>query len=355
MSQLLKKQIFGEIPDDFDALLIRACNHEPEVKSYRRPTRALVIVLCILLLAGTAFAVGRGLKIVDLFGVGSVDEKEAKMVIDTAVAQRGGVTSIADFTVREAFYDGTFLRFVIESNNKQEAVLLNAGFMMLKETEETSGLPGKRYGVQASMDSPDVYLRFPGVSMRYIEESLYLFTNSFLFEGAAADRIELSVSIDLLDVDDSSIVESTTLSFTVKRTATPITKEYDLSFDTDYVRLEKVTIAKTPLEIIASLEYRPLLRAFGNFTLVPEDGYVVKDNHQYSHATNGSLPNMADGGKTTMQYVLPVDQGNENVLTLWITNTDQAIQIDLDTGEATACTVSILPEGNDVKIEKVEE
>lgn len=355
MSQLLKKQIFGEIPEDFDALLIKACEYEPETKSHHRPMRAVIIALCILLLAGTALAVAQRLRIVDMFGVGSVDEKEAEMVIDIAVMQSGGVTSVADFTVSEAFYDGTFLRLVIETNTKQEAVLLNAGFMTLKETEETAGLPGKRYGVAANMDCPDVDMRFAGVGMRYIGESLYLYTNSFLTEDAAVDRMDISISIDILDVDDGSIVDSTTLAFTVEKTATPITKEYDLSFDTDYVRLEKVTIAKTPLEIVVSIEYRPLLRAFGSFTIVPADGYIVKDNNRYSSANFGTIPDMADGGRASRGYILPVDQGNEDVLMLWITNTDLAVEIDLETGEASVFTVAINQEGENVKIEKAED
>lgn len=354
MKQLLKEQIFGEIPDDFDALLIKACHEEPEPRRYPTPARALVIALCILLLAGTALAVVQGLKIADLFGIGNVDPQEAEKVIDTAVVQSGGSTSIADFTVSEAFYDGSFLRFMIECTPKEEAVLRNAAFAMLKEDEDTINLPGPRYGVEAVAHSPqidkDLY-----VSVWPIDGTLYIYDNDFFPDGLGMDAVDLSIDITLLDIDDGSLLDSTTLDFTVNKTATPITRIYDLAFDTDYVRLEKVSIAQTPLETVVSLEYRPLLRAFGSFTVVPTDGYIINGDFRYHYGNTGTIPDLADGGRTTMQYMLPVEQGEENVLTLWVTNTNQGVEIDLDTGEASVFTARVISEADSVKIEKVED
>lgn len=350
----LDERIYGEIPDAFDIFLERTLQEEPRRASAPRPRIVFAMVLAILLLAGTALAVAHGLKIIDLFGLGAVNKKEAEMVIDTSITQSGGATDIADFTVSEAFYDGAFLRFVVESDAKQDAILRNAAFSMLKETEETSGLPGARYGVQMSVDTPQ--RNFPiTVGMGYSGRDLYLYANHFMQEDTGADSIELSIDIDLLDIDDGSLVDSTTLAFTISKTATPLTRTYDLMLDTDYVRLEKVIVAKTPLETIVSLEYRPLLRAFGSFTVVPSDGYIVKGDRMYRFGNAGSLPDMADGGRTTMQYFLPVEHDTESALMLWITSTDQAVEIDLDTGKATVCAVAVIAEENNVRIKKMED
>lgn len=350
----LDERIYGDIPDTFDVFLQRTLREEPRKARAPKPRVVFAMALSILLLAGTALAVAHSLKIIDLFGLGGVSEKEAEKVIDTSVPQNGGATAIADFKVSEAFYDGTFLRFIIESTAKQDAVLRNASFAMLKETEETAGLPGPRYGVQANVNAPRTDFPF-SIGMGYSGGDLYLYANHFIREDTGEDSVDVSIDIDVLDIDDGSLVDGTTLAFTIHKTTTPLTSTYDLAFDTDYVRLERVVIAKTPLETVVSLDYRPLLRAFGSFTVVPADGYIVKGESMYRFGNVGTLPDRADGGRMTMQYFLPVEQGTDNALLLWITSTDQAIEIDLDTGRAAAYTVAVIAKENSVKIEKVED
>lgn len=349
----LDERVYGDIPESFDTFLLHTLHEEPRPKRMPKPRLVPAMVLAVLLLAGTALAVTQGHRIMQLFGIGSVNEEAAQGVIATSIPQQGGTTDIADFTVSEVYYDGTFLRFVIDSRPKQSAVLRDAAFAMLQEAEDTAGLPGKRYGVTAGATSPQVALPFVG--MGHANGDLYLYVNTFLSETPTPDTMDITVHIDLLDIDDGSLIESTALTFTAGRTATPVTTEYELLFETDYVRLDTARIAKTPLETIVSVTYHPLLRAFGGFTVVPADGYIVRDNSMYRFGNIGTLPDPADGGRTTMTYMLPVEHGAQSTLLLWITSTDQAIEIDLDTGAVTARTVAVAATENNVQIMKVEE
>lgn len=350
----LDERVYGDIPDAFDVFLKRTLKAEPRKSRAPKPRVVLAMILSLLLLAGTALAVAHGLKIIDLFGLGGVNRKEAEGVIETSIAQSGGTIGVADFKVSEAFYDGTFLRFVIESSTAPDVILRNASFAMLKETEETSGLPGMRYGLRANVITPQTDFPF-SIGMGYSGGDLYLYANHFIREAMGAEAIDVVIAIDLLDIDEGSLIDSTTLAFTIGKTTSPLTSTYDLVLDTEYVRLEQVTIAKTPLETVVSLEYRPLLRAFGSFTIVPADGYIVTGESMYRFGNVGTLPDRADGGRMTMQYFLPVEHGSDRTLMLWITSTDQAVEIDMDTGRAAVCTVAVIAAENSVRIQKVED
>lgn len=353
MNQPLNEKVFGKIPEDFDAMLLKACEWEPAAQAGRKLTRVLVIALCLLLIACTALAVAHNLRIIDLFGIGAVDREEAATAIETSIVQSGGETSLGTFRVSEAYYDGVFLRFIVQGEFLKETVLISEGFMHLPDSEEIADLPGTRVGVKASADCPaldnPVYVYPP-----YGEGGQMLIGNAFIPEGKRADTLHFALSIDLLNIDDRSIIDSTVLSFTVPKTVEATTKEFILDIQTDFVAVDKATIARTPLEVFASIEYRPLLRVFSGFTVVPDDGYILKDGRSYFYGIHSNIPALNDG-KGRVDYVLPVEHAEGEALTLWIPGTDQAIVIDLHTGEASVKKAITHFEGEDKIVEIVED
>lgn len=348
----MDEKAYGDIPDRFDAFLEKTLREEtrkPQVVPKGR--MVLAISLGILLLAGTALAVAHSLKIIDLFGLGNVNSKDAEEVISTEITQSGGSTDVADFHISEAYYDGSFLRFIVTSNSRESIVLRDADFSMLVESEKTASLPGERYAVRAEMESP-LITNMGSISMDYSDGSLFLYANHFLAHDIEQEIIDIDVKIEILDIDDGSKVEDTTLSFSINKTTTPTTRAYDLNHETMFVRLEKLNVATTPLGTIVALDYYPLLRAFGSFTIVPDDGYVVKDGVPYYYGGSGSVSSDTNTESRAVQFFLPVELGQQESLMLWITNTNDAVEINLDTGVVNEFKVEIISEGNNVKILK---
>lgn len=349
MSRPLKERAYGQIPDDFDDMLIKACDWQPQARPARPVRRALVIACCLVLIACTALAVAQGLRLIDLFGVGRVDPDEAAAVIDTAVTQTGGSTTQADFTVQEVFYDGTFVRFAVGGAPTSGGVLLDARFMAYPEQPGTAALPGPRYGVAATAHTPQLAEPLP-MYLREEGGSLLLFASTFLPEGTAPDALDMTIDIDMLDIDSGAVLGSTALAFTARRTAEPATRTYNLDITTDYVTIHSVKVARTPLEAFVSIEYTPLLRVFGGFMAVPEDGYIRRYDRTYTFGTYGGLHQMQDGVAQT-SLVLPVEHADGDTLTLWISSTDLAVVLNLQTGEATIKEAALLTEGEDTRIE----
>ncbi len=349
---------YAQIPSAVSEAYICAAHRlrdEPAVKRRRKLSPALGIAISLTLVAVTALAVAHSLHIIDLFGVGRVDPEEAKTVIQTAVEQTGGETSLGTFKVSEAFYDGTFLRFIVESAFAEDTVLIDESFMQWKDDKSIAGLPGKRVGLRVSAACPDLMGQWrPIVYAKYGEGGRLLIGDAFIPEGVRAEALRLDVSIDLLDINDGSVIDGTVLTFTVRKTAEAATTEFAVDARTDFVAVDKVTIARTPLAVFASVEYRPLLRAFGSFTVVPDDGYIQRDGRAYYYGAYSDMPRFNDG-KGVERYLLPVEYARGNTLTLWVTGTDEAFVIDLHTGEASVKKVVTHFEGKDKRIEIVED
>jgi len=353
MSLSLRERAFGMIPDDFDDMLIKACEYVPPIQVRKKLSPALVIGLCVMLVTATALAVAHSLHIIDLFGVGYVNPEEAKTAVSTEIKQNGGEMGLAIFKVREAFYDGIFLRFIVEGKFSEETVLIEEGWIEWPDSESIASLPGKRLGVKAtavclSLDQA-LYLYPP-----YERGGSWLVGQAFFLEEKQADELDFDLSIDLLDVNDGRLIDHTILSFTIQKTVEVITNEFAVGVQTDLVVVDKAIIARTPFEVVASVEFRPLLRAFNGFTVVPDDGYVVKNGRNYFFGGHFNIPTIKDG-KGKIEYVLPVEHAQGNTLTLWVAGTDQAIVIDFHTGES--CTKKVIThfEGDNIRVEIEEE
>jgi len=346
-----KKTAYGEVPDHF-RLFVAATLMEDK-KPMKKLSPILVIALCLILITCTALAAAHSLHIIDWFGVGKVNPEEARTAINTVIEQTGGETSLGTFRVSEAFYDGIFLRFIVEGVFAEKTVLIDEGRMAWSDqVTNIAHLEGKRVGVRALAASPaidqpmHVYPHFEGGGCLLVGQYYFL-------EGNQAEELHFDLSIDLLDVDDGSPIDSTVISFAIPRTVEATTTEFSIDAQTDFVAVDRAIIARTPLEIHASVEFRPLLRAFNGFTVVPDDGYILKDGRSYFFGGHFDTPEIRDG-KGRVEYVLPIEHAEGTTLTLWVAGTDQAIVIDLHTGEASVKKVITHFEGEDKKVEIVE-
>lgn len=352
MSQSMSERVLGKIPDDFDQMLIKACAHEPPIQRRPKISPALVIALCLILATATALAVAHSLHIIDLFGVGQINPDAVQTAVSTAIEQTGGETILGAFKVSEAFYDGIFLGFIVEGEFAEETVLIDEGWMEWADRENIAGLPGKRVGVRASATSQEVE-RTLHVYPPYETGGGWLMGQECFYEGEQAETLHFDLSIDLLDIDDGSLIDSTVLTFTIQRTVELDKVEFSVDAQTDFAAVDKVAVARTPLMVFATVEFRPLLRSMSGFTVVPDDGYIQKNGRDYFFGGNINMPEIIDG-KGRVAYVLPVEHAQGDTLTLWISGTDHAVVINLQTGEASVNEVITHFEGEDKRIEIVE-
>lgn len=350
MNVMFREKVYGKIPEDYKDMLLKACNYEPEQAMRKKTRPAVILVCCIILFACTAFAVAQRSKIAELFGIGSVNQEEVMSEVEVAIAQKGGDTQHARFTVSEAFYDGNYLRFVVDCIPDYNAVLLDGRFISYEEPKEISGLDGTRYGVLASArvsstnEPIDVFARRNG-------SELLLYANVFLPEKESPEELDVELEIDILSLKDGAVIDETGLSFIVHRTSTPLTREFDVNVSTELVSIKKVSVTKSSLETLVSVEYEPLLKVFAGFVVVPEDGYIARDGTGYTYGSRSNVNRRTDE-TPSRQYTMPVEQSESPVLTLWINGSDAAIQIDTRTGEVVMSAVEVITDdlGTEVKI-----
>ncbi len=353
MRAIRDSDVYGEMPASIETIFANALRREETTVKRKSVAAILLAAMFTLLLAAVALAVAHSLHLIDMIGLGKVNPEEAKTAISTTVEQSGGEMDLGTFKVTEAFYDGKLLSFIVEGEFVEETVMISESFMHMLDTENIANLPGTRVGVRASAACPALE-RQPTVYPMYDGEGRVLVGSAFIPAGDGAEELRIDLSIDLLNIDDGSILGSTALTFTVPRTVEATTTEFTVDAQTDFVVVEKVTIARTPLEVFASVEYRPLLRAFGGFAVVPDDGYVQKDRIPYSYSTRSERPAL-NNGKGTVDFRLPVEHVEGDSLTLWIEGSDQAIVIDLHTGEASVKQVIAHIDSENKKIEIVED
>lgn len=333
---------FGEIPEKFDKLLIDTLSKEEVQHETRKYRPALILAICLVIVSCTAIAVVQSLGLIDLFGTGNVDHEEALTVIATDVVQNGGQTSVANFTVQEAFFDGTFMRFVINGNANGNAELRNAAFTDIHDNSANTV-----YGVQAEciIQGEDAT---PSLAI-WENEAEVVIASNYLVKNITTDELRATVYISVTDVDGNK-VDDTSIDFVVSQTAIPLVNEYTSDFSTDLVRIDKVKIEKTPMNTTLTLEYQPLLRSFSGFRILSEDGYTKKDGLPYLFGEyHEDMPSGQSSKKSI--FILPVEHYANNHMDLWIENSDMALRIMLESGTVEAYDATVTSVGSDVHVE----
>lgn len=346
----LDERVYGDMPDRFDTFLERTLAQEPRKSRARKPRMVLVMALALLLVAFSAIAVAYRVGLLDLFGIGAVDPGRVQQAISQTVVQTGGEASLADFTVREVYYDGTFLRFIMDCEAKGDARLYSDLNVYYTEMEaEGEPVYDNRYDVNAVLNFEDTW----GVHLydAHSQEGLSLAANMF-FPGPMPEHLEVEVEISIISLDTGEVAETTTLSFAVDQTAQTKEEHYPAQLDATLVAVEDVYIASTPFETIVTVAYKPQLKAFSGFRVISADGYITKEGLRQEYGTYGSRLFGADLSDRVM-FILPFETTEQDTLALWVVNSDTAVEIDLRTGALSAVAVQIVSEGNNTRVERI--
>lgn len=343
MKHLDKKKYYGEIPEDFKNSLRSALQAEPEQHLSRKLSPTLVIALCLILVSGIALAVAQGVGLIDIFGIGSVNHKRSQQSIVTEVTQHGGKTSIAAFEVAESYYDGRFLRFMVTVQPEDNISLIDARDITETWSEDSTNAYGVSMSVSTDGDNESIV-----VFSRMLEGELRFFTYANVTQSMA-DSLCVSIAINIENTNGHDIIEEAHITYHASKTTSSLASEFDISTVTDVVEVCSVRQEQTPFETVLSVDYRPILKAFGGFSVVPSDGYIRKNNEDFYFGSIGTLWETTDG-IGTIEYILPYEFDAEPQLTLWVSGTSQAIVLDKSTGEVSLVSVDIIKTDSDIQI-----
>ncbi|MDR0897062.1 MAG: hypothetical protein LBN04_04320 [Oscillospiraceae bacterium] len=317
----IKERVYGEIPARFDVMLRQTLDREPTWATNHRRMPALVLAICLLVLSGAALAVAQGLGLVDFFGVGAVNREQAAEAITAAVPQSGGDTAIANLAVREVYYDGVFLRYIVDAQPKGDAWLEPSGIAL------RSDLP----------------LSFPEMATETRREGagLVFATTALLPPELRTETIPITLMPDMT---------GEALTFTVERTATPEITRYAIDQTLELVHIQAVSVLDTPFETVVSVTYRKQLAVFPGFRPVPADGQVSRWRPTIDRGYYEGIEPTPEGF-LTQSYLLPAEAGDDSTLTLLIGATDQALVIDRATGRSAVHPYRVVGTGEAMTIE----
>jgi len=287
------KNVFGQSDEVFrdifaDTLSKLAANKDRSRTVHFGLKRIIAVIAACLVFTTTAlaFAMTRGLGVTDFIG-GGLNLTNAPDVLQNDLEQSGGHTDLAEFTVREAVFDGSDIYIVLSVSPLDNDILLvpmdydsnepNAEFYNLFEGKTgTFGNYAKTTGKTTLLEvefDPVGYLygNSGSISWRYESGGALVYMLSSIYTGDETDELNVSLPCFLWDVTSDSRESGppnfgaapvsrepvTTLAFTIKNTgyfATAVSVG-PMEYADCGVRVDKVTLTASEISVKAEVEY----------------------------------------------------------------------------------------------------
>jgi len=246
--------------------------HKPRL---RFPAAAAVAIICILTIGtATALALTNTWGIMDFLTNRQHNVEvlpDATNIIQTEILQDGGEAGLATFSVREAVFDGLNVYIVVEVKPARQNYLLLGPDTMLSDPISEMGplYEGISDTVDEYANKNDMIPIRTGISfmadsisidfLREADGTLVYMLNSRYIDGNPQVTLDLNcITVQFVNGEyDMEDIQRETLTVTFQNIGT---LDSVISVSTaDYadcgLRVDKVTLIRTPMEIYAEIEY----------------------------------------------------------------------------------------------------
>ncbi len=288
-----------------------------EEQPVKKISTGLIVAVAILLIAAVAIAATAQWGILDFFnlrGDGASVSPEANQIIQKQIAQEGGETEYASFSLREGVFDGHDTYLVVAVKPASDKILLMGPDLLPEDPMENLGplfdgssltvadwaaQNGKEQLVQISILDQATRLGLEGVvsSLDYIMEEDG--TLVFMAHGSHSYAEQLPIELvchakllgDLSEADgsESSVSSLSFTLYTVTDRDKSVTSTQGALFADCGVEVTSVTLTATPLATYTRIE----------FTVVDEDAYANTDDglwFEFLDENGERLPDSVSGG-----------------------------------------------------------
>lgn len=335
MNRPLKEIAYGSIPNTFDTFLEKTLALDvPKEHAAIPKRRVIVIAVAVVLLIGcTALAVAHQMGILDVINIwqpGMVNREEAAGLITTDITQSIVDLAHATVSVREAYYDGTMLRVLIEAVPKIEGEV-PIPYPWTKQRDmrgEAAAFGDTFFGMDMHVYVDGIENPFTGSgSIREGASLLFPYTTKLPDGQTHPGTLNITARATVYGDGSDEIIEMADLVFTVQQSAKPVTQTFPINLSLEMVDILDVTINRTPLEMIVSFRYQQNLFAFRGIEIVPENGIVSRVRY---YSTFGSRD--PETGIETYEYQLPPGESMPGAITLLVLPSNDIVIIDTATG-----------------------
>lgn len=288
-----------------------------EEQPVKKVSTGLIIAIAILLIAAIAIAATAQWGILDFFNLrrnGASVTPEAAQIIQKQVAQEGGATEYATFSLREGMFDGHDTYLVVAVKPASDTILLMGPDLLPEDPMSDLGplfegssttvadwaaQNGKEQLVQISILDQATRLGLEGVvsSLDYImeEDGTLVFMSHGSHSYAEQLPIELVCHARLLsdlpeaDGPESSVSSLSFTLYTLSDKEESVSSTQSVLFADCGVEVTSVTLTASPLAIYTRIE----------FTVVDEDAYAKTDEglwFEFLDENGERLPDSVSGG-----------------------------------------------------------
>ncbi len=345
MKKIDWQSIYGPETDELWQLVATALQQEE--KPMKRKSLSAILIAALLIIALTAGALAVAQKAGLLDWITTYDPQNGEdgaAVVLTDIPQEGGVAERGTFTVREAFYDGRTMRLLVDATptNEGDAFVWSVAMNTRYTVDEAKKFGDTLLGI--AMHGRITNAGVEDLSHFFLrqEAGLAYIASTLLPEGVSPETLNVVLSFSILDSKTGDILEETTITCEIPKTAEPDIKQFDINQDYELVHIDDITISRTPVELLVSIRYKPLLAVFHSFASIPDDGLV---NYYRVGGSMGSYD--YETGIHTGQFMLPAGTGIPETIPLWMRGTEEALVINTTTGEVTIRPVKVESKGGD--------
>lgn len=285
------KNAFGEADSGFIDNVYRTLadiQKREEKNTVKKASFKLIIIVTVLgiLVTGTALAMSNAWGIIDFLSGRRADVEvlpDADKVVQTDLLQNGGELEIAHFLAREAFYDGKYIYIVIEvTPTKPEYLLLGLDAMLSDHIRNMGPLfdgQSDTIGEYAAANKKtpihtSVTLNGISYSIDFLLESdgklIYMLNAAFSSDKAQLPLVLTCVAAPFVGEKinrDAILSDSLTVTLQNNETSESVVSLHSVEYADCGVRVDKVTLTKSPMAIYAEIE----------FTVIDQEKYSETD------------------------------------------------------------------------------
>lgn len=260
----------------YEQKLATTLDRLPEQGGRRWPVRrmaALVLAAAMLLACATGIAMN-GLGFFDFW---NGDREKAEELIEKGIVQSGGTLENAEFTVREAVFDGHMIQAVIAVRSTNGMLPVSEDTDLWYRLQDAQALEAAGFSIRRD-DALAVSAYVVEVNGQPIDNGSI--TNAYEEDGTLVflvkhalsdeDRSEAQVTIYCSAIEPEKELDGGWLTFTIPCVQPSVMKS-DQEFDMEALTITSLYAAYTPLGVDIELTYRPgerLKEAQPTFVLV---------------------------------------------------------------------------------------
>lgn len=321
---------YGPATDALQNVVVHAL-HEEEKPVKRKSITALVVAMAlVVILACGAVASQFGLlDFIYTYDRGS----DVSGLITQNINITGDMPKTVDITAVEAYYDGQLLHLMLRAAPKDaDTALISNHMMWTSDTAPETPDVGTKLKFEADgiIEGAMRERGFPTIMPFFLREDtgLRMLYNHMMPEGVEMDSIEMDITVRLTDLETNEVVEETTITVAVPKTAEPTNITFEMDRDLESAHMDHINLIYTPMEMNIALTYNNLWRTNASFGLVGEDGTVQQvstNTIDFDYKTNVMTERMV----FTAPAALP------EKLVLWIYNTDEVLVLHPQEGTVT--------------------